>query len=81
MEIDAMAKLDENLYGMYSGDGDGNGIVNIVDYKSVVNLIFTSGYFSGDLDMNAIINISDYNQSSKNLLKLLKPRNKKNIGL
>ena len=72
---DAMIKLDNNLYGMYSGDGDSNGIINIMDYKCVGNYIFNSGYSCGDLDMNSIINIKDYNNSCSNLFKTSKVPN------
>ncbi len=65
----ALVKLENGVYGMYSGDGDGNGIININDYNSVSNNIFKSGYNSGDLDLNSIINVLDYSKSCKNLLK------------
>ncbi len=67
--IDALVKLDNNVYGMYSGDGDGNGIINISDYNSVSNNIFVTGYNSGDLDLNSTINVLDYSKSSRNLFK------------
>ena len=66
---DALVKLGNNNYGMYSGDGDANGMINIVDYKSVGNYIFQFGYMIGDLDMNSIIDIRDFEKSSKNLFK------------
>ena len=66
---DAMIKLDDNNWGMYSGDGDSNGIINILDYKSVGNYMFNSGYQSGDFDMNSVVNINDFTNSSVNLFK------------
>ncbi len=51
----AQVKLSDGIYGMYSGDGDGNGIININDYNCVSNNIFNSGYITGDFDLNSII--------------------------
>ena len=65
----AMSNLGKGIFGMYSGDSDSNGIINIEDYKNVGNCIFKSGYEPGDLDMNSIINIKDYEKSSINIFK------------
>ena len=70
-----LVKLTDGVYGMFSGDGDGNGIINITDYNSVSNNLFNSGYYSGDLDLNSIINVLDYSKSSENLFKSSKVPN------
>lgn len=67
-----LASLDNNKYGMYAGDGDANGVINILDYSSVGNNLFQVGYKMGDLDMNGIINILDYGKTNQNLLKTSK---------
>lgn len=67
-----LAALGNNKYGMYAGDGDANGSVNILDYSSVGNNLFQAGYKMGDLDMNGIINILDYGKTNQNLLKFSK---------
>ena len=69
--MEAMAKLN-NSFGMYAGDGDANGTINIIDYGVVVNRLFDPGYKSGDLDMNGIINVIDYTRVNNNLFKTSK---------
>ena len=71
----SLVELRDGIYGMYAGDSDGNGIINILDYSLVGNNIFKSEYNNGDLDMNSIININDYNKSSENLFKCSKVPN------
>jgi hypothetical protein len=66
---DAMANLGSGKFGLFAGDGDSNGIINILDYSSVGNFIFQSGYLRGDLDMNNIINVIDYGKSSNAMFK------------
>ena len=73
--VDAMVKLDDGSYGMYTGDGDGNGIINILDYEKVSNFIFSVGYNAGDFDMNSIVNVMDYKLISVNLFKSSKVPN------
>ena len=63
----ALTELGNGIYGMYAGDSDSNGIINILDYSIVGNNIFNHSYSSGDLDMNSIINVFDYKQSCKNI--------------
>ena len=40
--------LGNGMWGMYAGDGDSNGIVNVLDYGMVGNFLFETGYKSGD---------------------------------
>lgn len=67
-----LADLGEGIFGMLSGDGDGNGIVNVLDYQTVGNNLFQVGYQAGDLDLNNIINILDYGKTNQNLFKISK---------
>jgi len=64
-----MVLLNNGSYAMYAGNGDANNIVSNLDFGSVANNIFRSGYYSGDLDMNGIINVLDYSSINKNILK------------
>ncbi len=64
---EALVELETGIYGMYSGDGDNNGVINIWDYNCVGSKMFRTGYESGDLDLNSVINVLDFNKSSKNL--------------
>lgn len=64
-----IALLDNNLYGMCSGDGDFNGIVDTLDYEAVASEIFQTGYLTGDFDMNGVVNVLDYALVNKNINK------------
>jgi len=56
------AELGENVFGIYSGDGNGNGIINDFDYKDIwKNENGTMGYKAGDFDLNGGVNIADKN--------------------
>ncbi len=65
----AQAQLKTGLFGMYSGDGDKNGLVNVLDFSFVGQNIFKTGYNSGDYDLNNVINVIDYKQTSSALFK------------
>ncbi|MBK9282727.1 MAG: discoidin domain-containing protein [Sphingobacteriaceae bacterium] len=65
-----LANLGEGKYGMYSGDADANGIVNVLDYGIVGNMLFQTGYLAGDLDLNGSANVLDYGKANQNLLKV-----------
>lgn len=65
-----LANLGNGIYGMYSGDGDRNGVVNVLDYGTVGNFLFKTGYYYGDLDLNGIVNVLDYGKTNQNLLKI-----------
>ena len=64
-----MADFGGGKFGMFSGDGDANGVVNVLDMGTVGNSIFQNGYIQGDLDMNGIVNLIDYGKANINLLK------------
>jgi hypothetical protein len=57
-----MVDLGGGLYGMYAGDGNGDGGINIVDRNLVWRLQNgTIGYLPGDFDLNSGVNIIDRN--------------------
>lgn len=63
----SMINLGDGRYGMISGDGDSNGIINILDYGTVSRSINETGYLQGDLDMNKVVDIQDYEKSGSTL--------------
>jgi len=65
-----LADLGNEKYGMYAGDGDANGNVNVLDYGSVGNNLFQTGYLPGDYDLNGTVNVLDYGRTNQNLLKI-----------
>lgn len=67
-----LADLGNGAYGMYSGDGDANETVNVLDYGIVGNKLFQIGYLAGDLDLNGTVNVLDYGKANQNLLKVSK---------
>ena len=66
------ADLGDGKFGMFAGDGDANGKVNVLDYGSVTNNLFQSGYNMGDLDMQGTITVVDYGEIYMNLLRFSK---------
>ncbi|HSD63950.1 MAG TPA: hypothetical protein VLB50_09120, partial [Ignavibacteriaceae bacterium] len=61
-----MKLLNNGKYGMYSGDGNGNGSVNTADYNTVWKKENGSiGYKEGDFDLNGGVNIVDSNAKWK----------------
>lgn len=65
----SMVTLGSGVYGLFSGDGDVNGAINVIDYGSVGNNLFQTGYRLGDIDMNGTINVLDYTKVGSNLFK------------
>jgi hypothetical protein len=61
--------LGNGKWGMYAGDGDYNSLINVIDYGSVGNHLFETGYKFGDLDMNGIVNVIDYGKTNQNLFR------------
>ena len=58
-----MIELTPGKFGMIGGDGNADGIVNLIDREEVWSLQNgTMGYLSGDYDMNSGVNINDANQ-------------------
>lgn len=56
----SLIKLDETSYGLRSGDCDGNGKVEVIDYKFIKTNFNQTGYLNGDLNLDGIVNNSDY---------------------
>jgi hypothetical protein len=63
------ADLGGGKWGLYAGDGDYNNLVNVIDYGTVGNFLFETGYKFGDLDMNGVINVIDYGKTNQNLFR------------
>ncbi len=66
---DPTVDLGNGVFGMYGGDGDHNGVINVLDYGSVGSSMFKSGYENGDLDLNNTVNVLDYKETSSALFK------------
>jgi parallel beta-helix repeat protein len=66
---ESLTSLGSGIWGMFAGDGDLNGIINVIDYGSVGNSLFETGYKLGDIDMNGTINVIDYGKTNSNLFK------------
>lgn len=57
------SQLSQDLWGMTSGDTDGNGIINNLDIQNVWTLQSgKSGYFLGDLNFNLEVDNTDKNE-------------------
>ena len=65
----AMAELGNNVFGMYGGDSDSNGIIDDKDVNDVGNNLFKINYLAPDSDLNSKINVIDYKLPKKNLGK------------
>ncbi len=55
----ACALLEPNVWGLVSGDVDGDGAVNIVDRTVCSNLIGRVGYYAGDLNLDGAVSGDD----------------------
>ncbi|WP_422107519.1 BspA family leucine-rich repeat surface protein [Winogradskyella sp.] len=53
--------LANGLYGMYTGDYDGNAQIQNTDANAVVQLIGSSGYDEADMDINTQVQNTDVN--------------------
>ena len=65
----AMVDLGDGKFGMIAGDGNADGVINVLDYSTVANNILSRGYAQGDMDMNGVMNVLDYSFISRNILK------------
>ena len=60
---DPMIEIVTGKFGMIGGDGNADGVVDLVDREEVWSSQNGSmGYYSGDYDMNSGVNINDANQ-------------------
>jgi hypothetical protein len=58
----SLIHLGNNLYGLYAGDGNGNGNINNTDLNAIWKKENGKvGYKSGDFDLNGGVNIMDKN--------------------
>lgn len=68
----SLVNLGDGKYGMISGDGDANGLINILDYAVIYQNLNQTGYFLGDLDMNKIVDNNDFQKSGLGLFNSTK---------
>ncbi len=54
-------ELESGVWGMWSGDTDGSGVVDATDRNSTWNDRNKSGYENSDVDLNGIVDASDRN--------------------
>src|SRR5690606_40763718 len=66
----SLVKVSNNLFALPAGNGNYDNVINILDYKCVVDEMETKGYKIGDYDLNGIVNNSDYAKTANNLFKL-----------
>ncbi len=64
-----LVNLGSNIYGLYAGDSNANGVINQEDMELVANSIFKSGYKQTDIDLNKTINVLDYGKVKNSLSK------------
>lgn len=67
--VSSLVELGDGIYGVPTGDCDGNGIINSMDFKAIAENIFDKGYNNCDLDMNGVVNVLDYGQTNINISK------------
>lgn len=65
----AMVLLAPGVYGLFAGDGDTNGGINVLDYGTVANNLFLPGYRLGDINMDGTINVLDYSPIAANIFR------------
>lgn len=65
----SLVEVESGKFAMIAGDGDANGVVNVLDFSTVANNILFYGYSQGDIDMNGVINVLDYAFISRNTFK------------
>lgn len=58
----AMAEITTGIFGMYAGDGDGNGTINDIDRNNIwSNQNGTMGYLNGDFNLDSGVTVKDIN--------------------
>jgi methionine-rich copper-binding protein CopC len=58
----AMAEITTGVFGMYAGDGDGNGTINEIDRSEIwSNQNGTMGYLNGDFNLDSGVTVKDIN--------------------
>ncbi len=70
-QFEAIGETEDGFYVMYSGDFDGNGVINNQDYnKWAQNAAGVAVYSPIDADGNGIVNNKDYNVWAQNRSKI-----------
>ncbi|MFA6924628.1 MAG: dockerin type I domain-containing protein [Bacteroidales bacterium] len=62
--------LATGIYGLYAGDVNGDGVVDVLDLSSVQNdaVLFSSGYLLTDINGDGVVDIFDINLVQNNSL-------------
>ncbi len=63
------ALLETGVYGMYSGDTNGSGIVTNSDKDSIISNLNSAGYYNADANVSGIVTNSDKDKIIQNLNK------------
>jgi hypothetical protein len=70
----SMAELVSGVFGMISGDANGDGIVDVSDRNDTWNDRLQSGYKNSDVTLDGIVDVSDRNDAwNKRLLQTRVP--------
>ena len=62
-----LKNLGGGVFALFSGDGNSDGVVNVLDYGEIANNIYKAGYYRGDVNMDSVVNDADYNSTNLNL--------------
>jgi hypothetical protein len=61
--------LGGGKYGIYAGDGSGDGVIDSDDFNVTDNELFHSSYRKSDLNMDGFVDADDFNSTDNNLFK------------
>jgi hypothetical protein len=59
--IAALLQKSSNLFVMYAGDADGNGVINAIDQNAWLLQFGAGGFLRPDFDLNGVVNAFDLN--------------------
>jgi len=57
--LNPMIDMGEGVYGAYTADTDGSGVVNAADRSNTWNDRNLSGYYGTDVDLSGVVNAFD----------------------
>jgi len=58
------------VWSMFSGDADGNGVVNAIDRTQIRNNLFQVGYLTTDVNLDGVVNALDRVQARNNVFQI-----------
>lgn len=58
------------VWSMFSGDADGNGVVNAIDRTQIRNNLFQVGYLTTDVNLDGVVNALDRVQARNNVFQV-----------